>query len=60
MSLLQGTKLSRIRDKHPVETLRHYAEANLEGQQWLLELAAEHGVPVQVRPAYTYATTEQG
>ncbi len=60
VSLLQGTKLSRIRDKHPVETLRHYVEANLEGQQWLLELAAEHGVPVQVRPAYTYATTEEG
>ena len=60
VSLLQGTKLSRIRDKHPVETLRHYVEANLEGQQWLVELAAEHGIPVQVRPAYTYATSEEG
>jgi glycine/D-amino acid oxidase-like deaminating enzyme/nitrite reductase/ring-hydroxylating ferredoxin subunit len=60
VSLLQGTKLSRVRDKHPVETLRHYAEANLEGQQWLIRFAAEHAVPVQIRPAYTYATTPEG
>ena len=60
VSLLQGTKLSRIAAKHSLSTLRHYAEANLEGQQWLLGFAAEHDVPVQLRPAYTYATTEHG
>jgi glycine/D-amino acid oxidase-like deaminating enzyme/nitrite reductase/ring-hydroxylating ferredoxin subunit len=60
VSLLQGTKLSRIRGKHSAETLRHYAEANLEGQQWLLRFAADHQVPVQVRPAFTYATTPDG
>ena len=49
-----------FRSKHSVQTVQHYVEANLEGQQWLLRFAEDHGVPVQVRPAFTYATTPDG
>jgi glycine/D-amino acid oxidase-like deaminating enzyme/nitrite reductase/ring-hydroxylating ferredoxin subunit len=58
LSLLQGTKLSRmlrLQSQHVVEA---YVEANLEGQQWLLRFCADHDVPVQTRDAITYAATE--
>lgn len=60
VSLLQGTRLSEILRRHGTETLRHYVTAHAEGQQWLLNYCAEHEVPVQRRPAYTYAQTESG
>lgn len=60
VSLLQGTQMSRISRRHPRSVLRDYAMANKEGQAWLLRYAAEHGVEVQRRTAYTYATTERG
>ena len=60
ISLLQGTRLSQISEKQPDDILRAYVEANSEGQQWLLRYCDDHGVAVQSRPAYTYATTEGG
>lgn len=60
VSLLQGTKLSRIARRHTAGTVRSYVDANLEGQQWLVRWCADHGVPVERRPALTYATTPGG
>src|SRR4051794_19717850 len=57
VSLVQGTKLSRIRSRHPLRVARAYAEANREGQAWLREFCDDHDVPYATRPAGTYAAT---
>lgn len=55
LSLLQGTKLSRLLRQHSTSVVAAYLEANREGQAWLLRLCADHGVSVQRRDAVTYA-----
>lgn len=55
VSLVQGTKLSRIAARHPLRVARAYVEANREGQAWLREFCEEHDVPFAARPAGTYA-----
>jgi glycine/D-amino acid oxidase-like deaminating enzyme/nitrite reductase/ring-hydroxylating ferredoxin subunit len=55
VSLVQGTKLSRICARQPLRVVRAYAEANREGQAWLREFCDEHDVPYALRPAGTYA-----
>ena len=60
VSLLQGTHYSKIAHRHPTSVLRQYADANAEGLAWLTRFCDDHGVDHQRRPAYTYATTEQG
>lgn len=60
LSLLQGTVLARIRQRHGDEVLRAYVEANADAQAWLLGFLAEHEVAHQVRTAFTYATTDAG
>ncbi|WP_182523714.1 FAD-dependent oxidoreductase [Nocardioides dongkuii] len=60
VSLLQGTHYSRIARRHPEQVLRQYAEANREGQAWVVRFCEEHGVPLQRRPAYTYANGASG
>ena len=60
VSLLQGTQLSRISRRHPDSVVRDYVSANSEGQAWLARFCTEHGVEVQRRPAYTFATSESG
>jgi len=55
VSLLQGTKLSRICARHPLRVARAYVDANHEGQAWLREFCDEHEVPYALRPAGTYA-----
>ena len=57
VSLLQGTKLSRICARHPLRVARSYVEANREGQSWLREFCDEHGVAYAARPAGTYAAS---
>ena len=57
VSLLQGTKLSRICAKQPQRIARAYVEANREGQAWLREFCDAHGVAYALRPAGTYAAT---
>ena len=58
LSLLQGTKLSRMLRLQSKAVVEAYVEANLEGQEWLLRFCSDHGVPVQNRDAITYASTE--
>jgi glycine/D-amino acid oxidase-like deaminating enzyme len=60
VSLLQGTQLSRISGRHPDTVVRDYVSANTEGQAWLARFCADHGVGMQRRPAYTFATTDRG
>lgn len=59
-TLLQGTRLSDIRSRHSLDMARAYLEANRAGQRWLLDLCESRGVPLQRRPAITYAHTEAG
>ncbi len=60
VSVLQGTQLSKISRLHSDEVLAQYVRANLEGQAWLARFCADHEVPVQHRPAYTFGTTSRG
>jgi len=59
VSLLQGTKLSRILSIHSERVGQAYVEANREGQQWLLTFCEAHDVPFQFREAVTYAASEE-
>lgn len=58
VSLLQGTRLSRIRRHQSEEVAAAYVDANREGMEWLLRFCDDHGVAVQRRQAVTYAATE--
>lgn len=60
ISLLQGTRLSRMARTNPPSVVRDYVTANREGQAWLRRFCDDHDVPYQVRPAYTYATSRAG
>ena len=55
VSLLQGTRLSRVLDRQSEKVAQAYLEANREGQAWLLRFCEDHGVPFDRRPAVTYA-----
>jgi glycine/D-amino acid oxidase-like deaminating enzyme len=60
ISLLQGTKLSKILGKHGRGIARAYVEGNREGQAWLLRECDEHNIAVQREDAYTYAQSAKG
>lgn len=60
VSLLQGTKLSRVLGSNPPSVARLYVEASREGQAWLRRYCAAHDVPLEPRHATTYATTRYG
>ncbi|WP_343993662.1 FAD-dependent oxidoreductase [Nocardioides dubius] len=61
VSLLQGTKLSRLLDQQPEAAVRRYLEANREGQAWLLRFCDEAALGAERRTAMTYAASaEQG
>ena len=55
VSLLQGTRLSHIRQRQSDRVAAAYLEANREGQAWLLRFCDLHDVPYQRRPAVTFA-----
>lgn len=59
VSLLQGTKLSRMLDHQSLKVVRAYVDGNLEGQAWLLRFCDDHGVDYQIRDAVTYASAPQ-
>ncbi|KRB76346.1 hypothetical protein ASE01_15220 [Nocardioides sp. Root190] len=59
VSLLQGTKLSRLLDHHPRAVAAAYVEANREGVDWLARFCEDHGVAHERRDAYTFAATEE-
>ncbi|WP_435769835.1 FAD-dependent oxidoreductase [Nocardioides sp. SYSU DS0651] len=60
VSLLQGTKLSRVLRANPPSVARQYVEASREGQAWLWRYCTDHGVLAEKRHATTYATTRVG
>lgn len=57
VSLLQGTKLSRMLQTQSERVARSYVDGAVEGQAWLRQFCSERGVPFQVRDAVTFATT---
>jgi glycine/D-amino acid oxidase-like deaminating enzyme/nitrite reductase/ring-hydroxylating ferredoxin subunit len=58
LSLLQGTKYSKLLGYQSQRAARAYVEANKEGMEWLLRFCEDHEVAVQRRDAYTYAASE--
>jgi glycine/D-amino acid oxidase-like deaminating enzyme/nitrite reductase/ring-hydroxylating ferredoxin subunit len=60
ITLLQGTRLSTIVANHTEHVAAAYVEGNREAQAWLMAYAAEHGVQMEHRDAYTYAGTQSG
>lgn len=60
ISLLQGTKLSKIAGKHGAKIAQQYVQGNREGQEWLVGHCEAHGVSLQREDAYTYAQSEEG
>jgi glycine/D-amino acid oxidase-like deaminating enzyme/nitrite reductase/ring-hydroxylating ferredoxin subunit len=59
VSLLQGTRLSRILERQSEQVAAAYVEANREGQAWLLRFCDTHSVPYQRRAAVTYAQNSE-
>ena len=55
VSVLQGTKLSRLLGAHPQSVARAYVEGNQEGAAWLRRFCEDHSVAYQPRSAITYA-----
>lgn len=60
ISLLQGSKMSKIVGKHGPKIAKMYVQGNREGQEWLLGYLDARGISVQREDAYTYAQTEKG
>ena len=60
ISLLQGTKLSKIVGKHGAKIATQYVQGNREGQEWLMRHCEAHGLAVQHEDAYTYAQSAKG
>src|SRR6187402_3000525 len=47
ISLLQGSKLSKMSARHGNALVRQYVEGNREGQAWVLRHCESHGLSVQ-------------
>ncbi|GAC1406373.1 MAG: FAD-dependent oxidoreductase [Mycobacterium sp.] len=60
ISLLQGTKMSKIVGKHGPRIAEQYVQGNREGQEWLVQRCAAHGISVQREDAFTYAQSDKG
>jgi glycine/D-amino acid oxidase-like deaminating enzyme len=58
LSLLQGTKYSRLLRYQSPRVAGAYLDANRQGMEWLLGFCEDHEVAVQRRPAFTYAASE--
>lgn len=56
LSLLQGTTFSEVLHHNDGETVRAYAEANRQGQAWMLRQFESWGLEVDRRTAYTYVS----
>ena len=59
LSLLQGSVYSQVRKHAGDEALFAYAEANREGQAWMIRELERLGLPVDRRDAVTYANEEK-
>jgi len=60
ISLLQGTKMSKIIGKHGQKIAEQYVQGNREGFEWLVAHCEAHGISVQREDAFTYAQSEKG
>lgn len=60
ISLLQGSKLSKVVAKQGRKLATQYLEGNREGQAWVLRHCDNHGIDVQREDAYTYAQSNDG
>jgi glycine/D-amino acid oxidase-like deaminating enzyme/nitrite reductase/ring-hydroxylating ferredoxin subunit len=60
VSLLQGSRLSQIRDAVSRDLAEAYVAGNRAGQDWLVRYLRDNGVPVDERTAVTYASTDAG
>lgn len=59
VSLLQGTKLSRLLRVQSERVVGAYLEANREGQAWLLRFCDGAGIDAERRTAMTFAATAE-
>jgi len=59
VSLLQGTKLSRLAELHPPDVVDQYLAANARGKAWLADLCSGAGLRWDTRDAVTFALDEQ-
>lgn len=60
VSVLQGSKLSKISAKHGDDVLRNYVIGNTEGRDWLLRHCDNHGISYQREDAVSYAQAPEG
>lgn len=60
VSLLQGTRLSAMRRRHPQRVVDAYVEAQREGAAWVERFCEDHGVAVEHRDAVTFARGASG
>jgi glycine/D-amino acid oxidase-like deaminating enzyme/nitrite reductase/ring-hydroxylating ferredoxin subunit len=60
VSVLQGTRLTKILRTHSMGVAQAYVDGNREGQAWLLHYCDEHGIAYQRRDAVSYAGTLEG
>ena len=60
ISLLQGSRLSRIRDAVSRDLAEAYVAANRAGQDWLIRYLHDNALPFDERTAVTYASTDAG
>src|SRR4051794_23901873 len=58
VSLLQGTKYSRLLKYQSKRVASAYLDGNREAMEWLLRFCDDHGVAVQQRDAITYAAED--
>lgn len=59
-TLLQGTRLSHLAERHGPATAAQYLSASRWGQVWLRDFCSQRGVPVEHTAAYTVALTDDG
>lgn len=60
VSVLQGTRLSRIGRRHPAPIRQGYVDGTLAAQQWITDFCTRHGLDFDRADAYTYSTTSSG
>ncbi|KWX66084.1 FAD-dependent oxidoreductase [Mycobacterium sp. NAZ190054] len=60
VSVLQGTKLARVRSKHGRDVLGAYVTGNAEGRDWLIRYCDDHGLDHQREDDHSYAQGESG
>ncbi|WNG87865.1 FAD-dependent oxidoreductase [Mycobacterium sp. ITM-2016-00317] len=60
VSVLQGSKLARVRSKHGTDVLNAYVAGNAEGRDWLTRYHDDHGLDYQREDDHSYAQDRSG